>query len=146
MRSATGNGSAPLSPLETKALSRLDSGWHGEVDPRIPTPPTKQAAATIAEDLSDSESDWQGVTGEHLLSETNDAEGDKMSACYKDSVIAIKAKRNDWGSFCEIMRQAPRLTWLLQNAGAKAVFFVWRKVPVRVTLGNDSTSHRKSKL
>lgn len=128
MRSATGNGSAPLSPLETKALSRLDSGWHGEVDPRIPTPPTKQAAATIAEDLSDSESDWQDVAGEHLLSETNDTEGDKMSACYKGSVIAIKAKRNDWGSFCEIMRQAPRLTWLLQNAGAKAVFFVWPKI------------------
>ena len=127
MRSATRNGAAPLSPLETKALSRLDSGWHGEVDPRIPTPRVKQTVAPIAEDFSDSESDWQDVAGEHLLSETNDADEDKMSAWYKDSVIAIKAKRNDWASFCEIIRQAPRLTWLLQNAGSKAVFFVWPK-------------------
>ena len=64
----------------------------------------------------------------------NDDEEVKMSTWYKCSVIAIKAKRNDWGSFCEILRQAPRLTWLLQNAGVKAVFFVWPK-----STGEDGT-------
>ena len=132
-KSTTGNGSAPLSPLESKALSRLDSGWHGEIDARIPTPLAKQASP-IAEDFSDSERDWQDVTGEHLLSEMNDDDEVKMSTWYKCSVIAIKAKRNDWGSFCEILRQAPRLTWLLQNAGVKAVFFVWPK-----STGEDGT-------
>ena len=44
--------------------------------------PAKQASP-IAEDFSDSERDWQDVTGEHLLSEMNDDDEVKMSTWYK---------------------------------------------------------------
>jgi hypothetical protein len=115
-----------LSPLEAKALSRLESGWLGEIDNRMPAPVKKQER--VEENSDDSENDWQDIAGEHLSSSdsTKDSDEAKVSqSWYRGAVIAIKAKRNNWDDFCEIMRQAPRLTWLLESLGAKAVLFVF---------------------
>ena len=144
-KSTTGNGSAPLSPLESKALSRLDSGWHGEIDARIPTPLAKQASP-IAEDFSDSERDWQDVTGEHLLSEMNDDDEVKMSTWYKCSVIAIKVKLTIGVHFGNFATSAAIDMVTSKRRRESSLFRVAEKHGRGRYAGIISTPHRESKL